>query len=106
MSVKDSRLFFCDCRMEGCAVEKCEDFVTVEGKVSNDFSTCRFINLTFWQQGMKHLFTGKLTLRERIRCALNIILRGDIGWTDMVCLSRSTAKKLAYHILYLADKKG
>jgi len=99
---KAPRLFLCDCEGEGCTVGCCDGFATVTDDSFNDHS---YISLAFWQQGMKFLFNDKLTFWERIRYASRIIFRGDVGWTDMVCFDRKTARKFAYHILYLTKKK-
>jgi len=92
-----TKVFPCDCGSEG---------ITVTVEEDKDFFECTgapFINLAFWEFAHKLDNRVGMSRWERIKLAFNI-LRGKSLWTDMVCMRSSTAKNLAYHILYLINK--
>jgi len=92
-----TKVFPCDCGSEGVAVsvEDDEDFC--------DCADAPFINLAFWEHCTPLEKDKGLAYRQRIKYAWRI-LRGKSLWTSMVCMSGSTAKNFAHHILYIISK--
>jgi hypothetical protein len=92
-----TKVFPCDCGMEGAVVSVEED---------EDFCDCKdapYINLAFWEFGTKLEKNKGLSYWRRIKYACRI-LRGGSLWTDMVSMNCSTAKNFANHIFYLISK--
>jgi len=94
MTDKPTKIFPCDCMGEGVMVTLEED------EDLNDCQGAPYINLAFWQHGVKYGPGDQLSRWERIKYAWQILWRGTL-WTAMVTMKKDVARNLANHILYL-----
>lgn len=88
------RFYECACHHEGVMM----------GYVYEDDNRFQCIDLAFVKVSNKHDTTNRLSLRERLRWCLHILLKGQ-PWLDMITMQKEVAASLGKDLIKFSKGK-